>query len=229
MTAHEQRYCESDKMAGIICGNAALLQVMNRFGISLGFGDESVRQVCINQNVDYRTFLAVINFVSQRYTHIEPDAELSVEALLDYLKQSHLYFLDFALPNIRKKLVEAIGESKNGLSGLVMKFFDDYMGEVAKHMEYEEREVFPLVDALLAGKSEIKGRILTFSKYHNPIDEKLRELKNIIIKYYPSEENNKLLVSVLFDIFSCEEELKSHCEIEDYLFVPAVMKLEKGV
>lgn len=227
MTAQEIKYKATDKMAEIICENASLLQVMNRFGMSLGFGDDNLMQVCNRAGVDYKTFLAVINFVSQKYTHIEEHAELSLKALLDYLKQSHIYFLDFALPNIRKKLEEAISEGNNEISALVLKFFDDYMNEVRKHMEYEEAEVFPFVEMLIEGKEEAHGRISTFSEHHSPVDEKLNELKNIIIKYYPSNGCSNLLNAVLFDIFSCEQELKSHCKIEDYLFVPAVMKIEK--
>ncbi len=274
MTSQETKYKATDKMAEIICENAQLLQVMNRFGISLGFGDENIMQVCNKQGVDYKTFLAVINFVSQKHTHLEERAEVSVAALLNYLKQSHIYFLDFALPNIRKSLNEAIfGKADNSrcsltgtgsasdadnttcenepetaqLSSLIMKFYDDYVHEVRKHMEYEEAEVFPFVEALLEGKNEEKDKIYTFSEHHNPVDEKLHELKNIIIKYYPGSSNsengssengtfgnrhagsccNNKMSAVLYDIFSCEQELKSHCKIEDYLFVPAVMNLKK--
>ena len=35
-------YKPTDKMGDLICENYALLQVMSRFGISLGFGDKSV-------------------------------------------------------------------------------------------------------------------------------------------------------------------------------------------
>lgn len=227
MTAQETKYKATDKMAEIICENASLLQVMNRFGMSLGFGDDNLMQVCNRQGVDYRTFLAVINFVSQKYTHLEEHADLSVKALLDYLRQSHRYFLDFALPNIREKLEKAIAGGNNDIYALVLKFFDDYMNEVRKHMEYEDAEVFPFVETLLDGNSEVNGRISTFSEHHSPVDAKLNELKNIIIKYYPSDGCNNRLNSVLFDIFSCEQELKSHCKIEDYLFVPAVMNIEK--
>ena len=43
----------------------------------------------------------------------------------------------------------------------------------------------------------------------------------------PAKGNNHLLNAVLFDIFSCEQDLASHCRVEDYLFVPAVLRLEK--
>ena len=234
MSAQEKKYKGTDKMAQIICGDPSLLQVMTRFGMSLGFGDDNVMQVCARQGVDCKTFLTIINFVSQRHAHIEENAELSVKALLDYLKQSHKYFLEFALPGIRKKLEEALAvkdgnvETNEDLSGLVLRFYDDYMGEVRRHMEYEEQDVFPFVEGLLDGKKDDCGKISTFSEYHDPVDEKLNELKNIVIKYYPSNGCNNQLNAALFDIFSCERELKSHCKIEDYLFVPAVKNLIKG-
>ena len=51
-------------------------------------------------------------------------------------------------------------------------------------------------------------------------------LKNILIKYYPGAGTN-MLNSVLFDIFATEEDLASHTRVEDYLFVPAILALEK--
>ena len=41
--------------------------------------------------------------------------------------------------------------------------------------------------------------------------------------------NNDQLNSALYDIINCENDLISHSEIEERLFVPAVMKLEKSV
>ena len=227
MTLQEKKYKATDKMAEIISSDSSLLQVMTRFGMSLGFGDDDIMQVCKKQAVDYETFLTVINFVSQKHTHMEESARVSVGALLGYLKQSHKYFLEFALPGIREKLSAAIAGDNDDLSGLVLKFYDDYIAEVRRHMEYEEQEVFPFVERLLEGKGVDMEKISTFSEYHDPVDEKLNELKNIIIKYYPSKGCNNLLNGVLFDIFSCEQELKSHCKIEDYLFVPAVRNLIK--
>ena len=46
------KYRETDKMSDLICDNYSLLMVMSRFGLSLGFGDKSVREVCEAQGVD---------------------------------------------------------------------------------------------------------------------------------------------------------------------------------
>ena len=59
------KYRATDKMSDLICDNYSLLMVMSRFGLSLGFGDRTVKDVCQAQGVDYKTFLAVANFISE--------------------------------------------------------------------------------------------------------------------------------------------------------------------
>ncbi len=223
------KYRATDKMSDLICDNYSLLMVMSRFGLSLGFGDKSVKDVCEAQGVDCTTFLAVANFISQEpYAYTGEEEAFSIPALMDYLKRAHTYFLDFNLPAIRRKLIEAIDCSgADDVAFLILKFFDEYAKEVRRHMEYENEAVFTYVDGLLQGHLSDDYNIATFASHHNQIDLKLKELKNIIIKYYPEKGNNNLLNAVLFDIFNCEQDLASHCQVEDYLFVPAVAGLER--
>lgn len=42
----QHKYRSTDKMSDLICDNYSLLMVMSRFGLSLGFGDKSVKDVC---------------------------------------------------------------------------------------------------------------------------------------------------------------------------------------
>jgi len=224
-------YVPTDKMSDLICGNYTLLQVMSRFDLSLGFGDQTVQEVCRANGVDCKTFLAVVNFITEENNRMADEVQdLSIHALMNYLKQAHHYFLDFQLPTIRRKLIEAIDCSvQNEVAFLILKFFDAYVAEVRKHMDYEDMNVFTYVENQVAGNRESGFRISQFARRHDQIDAKLKELKNIIIKYYPAGGNDYLLNAVLFDIFSCEQDLASHCRVEDYLFVPAVLRLEKEV
>ena len=52
-------------MIDLIGDNYSLLQVMSRFGLSLGFGDKTVKEVCEMNNVDCQTFLVVVNFMAE--------------------------------------------------------------------------------------------------------------------------------------------------------------------
>ena len=223
------RYLPGDRMADLISENYFLIQVISRFGIKVGFGDKTVEQVCREFGVDCATFLAVVNFIVQGHSYIDGSTELSIPSLLNYLKQSHIYFLEFCLPAIRRKLLNGIVMSTDNVSFLIMKFFDDYTAEVKTHMEFEEQEVFSYVRGLLSGSIEDKFRITTYSEYHEEVGDKLKELKNIIIKYCPDSADINLLNDALYDIYRCEQELESHCMVEDRIFVPAVVKLERKV
>ena len=217
-------YKPADRMRDLVRDNSALILVMGRFGISLGFGDKSVRDVCRMHNVNENTFLEVVNFVSDRGYNYET---ISLPSLVGYLKQAHEYYLDFNLPNIRRKLIEAIDCSgKDELAMLILKFYDEYVAEVRKHMEYENEVVFSYVEQLSEGFLNRSFSISAFAGKHAPIGYKLKELKDIIIRYYP-EKNNYLLNHVLLEIISCERDLTSHCMIEDELFVPAVKLIEQ--
>ncbi len=224
-------YKETDHMCDVICDEPSLLQMISRFGIPLGVGDQTVSQVCEAHGVDTATFLSVANFIRRGARGAADSIEkVSVECLTNYLKQAHSYFLDFQLPNIRRKLLEALDCSQTGeVSYLILKFYDDYMAEVRKHMQHENRKVFGYVEQLLQGRRTGEYTISQFARGHNSIDVKLQELKNIIIKYYAPTEQAELLNNVLFDIFTCERDLRIHCQVEDDIFVPAVAILEEKV
>ena len=217
-------YRPTDKMRDLVKDNSVLILVMGRFDISLGFGDKTVREVCRMHNVNENTFLEVVNFVSDKSYNYEA---ISLPSLIGYLKQAHEYYLDFNLPNIRRKLIEAIDCSgKDELAMLILKFYDEYVAEVRRHMEYENEVVFTYVEQLLKGFLNRNYNISAFAGKHAPIGYKLKELKDIIIRYYP-EKNNYQLNQVLIDIILSEQDLTSHCMIEDELFVPAVKLIEQ--
>ena len=82
----QHKYRSTDKMSDLICDNYSLLMVMSRFGLSLGFGDKSVKDVCEAQGVDCPTFLAVANFISEeQYSYSGNESDFSIPALMDYL------------------------------------------------------------------------------------------------------------------------------------------------
>ena len=217
-------YGGDDRMCDLVCDRYAVLQVMSRFGIALGFGDKSIAEVCADNQVDTATFLAVVNLLMNHGLGEKLADGISVRALTDYLHNSHGYFLNFRLPAIRRKLIEAVDCAQNDVSFAILSFFDEYVAEVQRHMSYEEQRVFPYVEKLLAGERSADYSMEIFRRHHDQVDAKLGELKNIIIKYYPSGSTNELN-GVLFDIFTCEQELASHNAVEDEILVPAVERL----
>ncbi len=224
---NQKMYEADDKMISIIRDNYNILQSLGSFGINLGFGDKTVREVCDEQNVDTYTFLTVVNFTINGYKEYDNADRLSLSTLLHYLKASHAYYIDFQLPFIRKELVDALDETDN-LARLILKLYDDYAHSITNHMKYEEKMVFPYVQALIDGNANTSFDIETFSKHHMQVDMKLKELKSIIIKYLPSDGlHNNQLSATLYDIYNNEEWLTHHSEVEEEIFIPAVRNAER--
>ena len=223
---NQKMYEPDDKLISIIRDNYNTLQSLGSFGINLGFGDKTVKEVCEDQDVDTYTFLAVVNYTINGYRDYDDADRLSIPTLLQYLKASHAYYLDFQLPFIRKALTDALDENDN-LARLIMKLYDEYAHSIRNHMQYEEKTVFPYVEALGQGTAPTNYDIETFSKHHNQTDQKLKELKNILIKYLPSDGlHNNQLSAALYDIYNCEQWLMEHAEVEDEILIPAIRRLE---
>lgn len=222
-------YKTTDKVSYVLANDYRLLQVMSRFGISFGFGEKSIKEICQQKDVDADTFIAVINYVKDGAKN-SPIVlgDLSVRSLLDYLRQTHAYFLDYQFPTMRRNMLNAIDCSvKNEVAFLVLKFFDSYVEEVRKHMEYEEKVTFSYVEKLLSGDNAVLADNANhlLSKHHESIDRKLRELKNLFIQYYPQKGVDNELNAVIYELYRTQEDLEVHCRVEDNLFTPAVRRL----
>ncbi|MDD6778532.1 MAG: LuxR C-terminal-related transcriptional regulator [Bacteroidales bacterium] len=222
-------YEADDKMIDLISDNYTMLQGLGAFGIRLGFGDKTVEEVCGEQGVDCYTFLTVVNFIINGFAPNETDERISVRTILGYLQASHRFFLDFQLPTIRMSLKSTLGDN-DSLSALILRLYDEYAHDIQKHMKYEERTLFPYVEALLRGEQKNNYNVEIFSKHHSDTTGKFQELKNIIIKYLPHDGlvNNKL-TAILYDIYNNEQWLCNHSNVEDCIFVPAIRLLEKKI
>lgn len=226
MTGNKQPYLPSTRMREIIRDNNMLLMAISRFDIAFGFGDSTIEEACRDNGVDTSTFLAVCNLLSG---HQEMEPQVSLPSLMRYLRRAHTSFLDVTLPKIRHHLIEAINYSDtDDVAFLLMKFFDDYVLEVKRHMEYENDVIFTYVDRLLNGEADEDFSIARFSLNHGHMAAKLNELKDIYIYHYKQKENARLSAT-LFDIIICERDLMAHFEVEHRLFVPAVERLENSL
>lgn len=214
------------RLRNLIEGNSDLMMVAARFGISFGFGDKTVKEICDDDKVDCPTFLAVCNIIDGRKFSLE----VSLTSLMGYLRSAHSYFLEYLLPSIRQKLIASISISMqiDDVMVQLLKYFDDYCREVRHHMEHENSRIFAYVSRLLEGDISDEFRIGDYSVGHTSMTDKLNELKDVFIRHY-RVKNNLVLVSALNDIISCNEDLCSHCEIEDRIFMPAVARLERSM
>ena len=60
------------------------------------------------------------------------------------------------------------------------------------------------------------------------IDEKLEDLKNIVMKYLPAECDSEMRIRVLMTIYYLQEDLKRHTYVENNILAPMVTRMEKN-
>ena len=216
-------------MIDLIRDNYNVLQALGSFGINLGFGDKTVEEVCKDNGVDCRTFLIVVNFLVNGYFRDEELEYVNVGSLLHYLQANHKYYLDFQLPFMRKELSDSLNPDGR-VDKLIMDFYDAYAAEVRKHMKYEEDRLFPYINSLLEGMRDEAYNIDAYAKHHGMADVKLKELKNIIIKYLPGDSlRNNMLTATLYDLYNNEEWLQLHAKVENEILVPVIKNMEMNI
>ncbi len=223
-------YSARMKLADMILADANLLPILERLNIRLGFGDTNVKEVCQRYGLSADLFLIICNIYSfETYVpHIDALTKKDIGKILAYLRTSHEYYTKVCFPHLHEN-IHRMMESCDALNNkIINKFYDDYDNEVNNHFEYEEKVAFPYVESLLAGKRDLASdyNIAQFECNHSNIDEKLNDLKNIIIKYLPDSCSSAMNYEVLSDIFHIEKDLRKHTLIENKLLIPLVSKLE---
>jgi len=199
-------YQESDKICDLMAHEEDAIQIISRFGLEMGVGDQTIAEVCAAHGVHTPTFLAIVNYKVFKQKALPADIDL--ETLQRYLKNAHTYFLDFRLPKIRESLIDAIrpAESSSKIPMLILRCYDEFVSEIQTHIEHENAGLFE-----------------EHAHDDERITDKLAEIKNLIIKYYPG--TSYALLSVMSDLWHTELDFADHCAIEDDILRPAQVKV----
>ena len=229
------------KMADIIHENYLLLPILGRFNIQLGFADKTVEEVCNEKGVNLEFFLVIINsFHDPEFFPEEHLRSFPLAVILDYIRNSHNHYLNYKLPQIEsyiKRLVAEAGEPNKKHFELIEKFFSEYKEEVITHIQDEENRIFPYITSIdkLYNQQQVnpehrklirENTISVFASEHTNMEDKLFDLKNIMIKYMPPVKDYSLYNMLLFELFRLEKDLRDHARIEDNVMVPKVQLIE---
>lgn len=214
-----------DSVIDLIQEDYNILPVLSRFNIPLGFQSKRIEDVCTENGIDTDVFLFIVNFILTGRIDAERLPVVSPVAIVDFLHNSHDYFLKYKFPHIRQNLVSALEENHNDINPAIISFFDSYMEEVKKHFNYEEKRVFPYIKSLVNGDNSGYS-INLFKRHHDEIGEKLTELKNIILRFYTTSMPNRMY-DVLVDLYNAEEDLDSHNDIENHILIPLITMIER--
>ncbi len=231
-------FLKTTKMGDILHVNYHLLVVLNRLGIKLGFGDKTIENVCVEYGLNVEFVLLIINsFHKPEFVNLK-NQDIDSELLVQYLLQTHNYYSKAVFPALKLMINELVSKTEDMTkAALLQRFFKKYLVEFNEHVEYEETIAFPYV--IMLSKvfknevykreiSDISYRVSNFIENHSNIENKLFDLKNILIKYY-SVPDDEVIIHILFLLFRFENDLRNHALLENELLVSLVEKMEKVV
>ena len=208
--------------------NCRLLLVLSRLGIAGSFGERTVAEVCQKNGLDTDTVLLICRVYSSAdfRPSVREVKKCRVEDVIRYVRRSHDFYMRNAIESIAVSIERLISPCLPSRQQVVRDFFAGYKDELLKHFAFEEEEVIPYIDGLLEGRRSQNFNIHYFEEHHTNIDEKLSDLKNIVMKSLPHECDDSLRQSLLQDLYALQDDLRSHTCIEDYILVPMARLLE---
>lgn len=219
------------KMADLLAHHNQLVALLPRLGISLGFGERTVAQVCAENRVSTPLFKLVCNaYTCDDYApDIEELRQCPMSDIVHYLKASHADYLQYQFPHIKKHLKEVVQDWDVRYRTTILNFFEEYEREVASHFQFEEDVVFPYIGQLIREKAAGNDRISVsdFESQHENIDDKLLDLTNLMIKYIPASVPQRERVYMLMDVYALADDFSKHEVIEERILIPYIKDLEQ--
>ncbi len=207
------------------------LPIITRFGIELGSNDKTITELCEELNIDLHFFLLILNLYTNPFYFPKKELQkISPKLVVDYLWKTHKEYEFHTLPKLEHLLEIFIKNTRSKKSiNLISNLYQAYKKELLIHFRGEEENVFKYVYRLVENTKIEKNKI-NESRYfeeHADVEEKLSDLKILIIKYLPVDYDIQSCNEFLSALYDFERDIKEHERIENLILFPQIIALEK--
>ena len=175
-------------------------------------------------------FLAVINlYIQQAYVMEHPLTVGQVKATVDYLQNTNNLIMQSQFPNVERHLHALMANSfeHNKTIGVINNFFQEIKNELLAGIEYDNKQRFPYIERLCNGLQDTSAEKPEDSPVKEPVDEKIFDLRSMLMKYLTGEADQNLCYAVFFALFTLENDIRQYNKICEKLLNPAIDHLEK--
>ena len=210
--SNELSFSPSMKMAELLEKDSSLLGVFARMGLSFGYGEATVEEVCRAAGIDAKSFLVICKVYAQSGWRPGPEDLEGVDSgvIVTYLSRSHDYYVNVALKDLASGIGRMMVPCEEAHQRVIWKFFSDFKEELAKHFEYEETKVFPFVNDPAA-----RIALGTYEEDHSGVSETLEDLRNLVMTHLPASADQQEAFKVLSGINSLEADIRCHILLEE--------------
>ncbi len=222
------------KLANILYKHPQLILVLERLKIYPGLEEKTIEQIAEEKSINPDLLMLLLKMqLDPAHT---PNIELPVDtikSIVEYLSVSHDYYTQELYPVIAEKVTLLAQKNDHTSMQMVRQFFAEYRKEADRHFDYENDIAFPYILALYEDKQKLPPEISaeysvdTYRENHDNIEEKLDDLKQLLIKYLPFDEDYRIRRNIILALDRLDADLKAHAKIEDEILIPLVRQLEE--
>lgn len=223
-----------DMVSELVIRYPYLFLMLEHFRINLMLQEKTVEQICNENDLHVDLFLVIADlYVESNHQTSICYEKKDLQQIISYLRHCHYFYKEEKYPQIKAYIQLIKKLNPNPEIVMLEGFFKQYFDEVAEHLDYENSTVFPYITDLL---NRLDGEILTASNidysvseykdHHDNIEEKLSDLKNLLVKFLPMGNDQSARRKLLFSLSELEFDLRIHSQIEDHVLIPLVEQME---
>ncbi len=180
-----------------------IIPLINRWGIKLGVGTNTVAEICQCHGIDTMLFCTILNtFVNDNYFPVRNLMECDPPQLVQYLTLTYQSYTHYQLPTIDRHfdmLMQRSGNDNN-LAHL-RRFFNEMKQQILGRIAFDMEQWFPAI---------AEGRHIEVPE-STDINEQLSDIKHMLVSHLEGNYDTNLCYAVITVIFSlCKDMLKNN-------------------
>ncbi|NLJ00591.1 MAG: hypothetical protein GX371_05515 [Bacteroidales bacterium] len=223
----------SVKMADLIDANPRLLLMLQHFNIDFRVSDQTVQQLCEQYDISENLFVHIANLFNGFNTKgFQLNTQKELIQVVNFLKETHDYYRSDKYPQISSYIRHLQENHPEREIKMLEKFFNDYFVEVLDHLDYEDNIAFPYFLSLWENEAhdDTQERYSSneYSDHHTDIELKLKDLKNLLLKYVKIDNDLDVRRKLFFSLYELEFDLYIHSLIEETILIPSGVSFEEN-
>jgi len=208
----------------------------------LGIGDKTISEICKETGINSDLLLHTLNLLDDNeYVITEKMNPYIALPMMDYLRTTYDDYLQTQVLNIERhiaRLIASVKPSNNDLQ-LLFSLFMEYKQELSALLEKKQQEVFPSIlnvyelfyspEYTACANPEMLTLVQKSGYEYNAVNEKLRDLISLMIKYLKGNFDENIFYAVILSLNRLKEDIAGTQRLEEKILQPIVTKMEKEI
>jgi regulator of cell morphogenesis and NO signaling len=188
-------------------------------------GGRTLREACERKGVPTATVVEQLEAEEAKSAPVDNPAELSADALAEYILQKHHQFLWNELPRLHA-MSKRVAQVHGGHTPSLVELFDVFCRmekELTAHLMKEEQILFPAIVAMVDDPDKsisLDGPIACMLSEHNEAGEALARLRELSNGFESPPEACNTYRALFAGLRDLEEDLHRHIHLENAVLFP---------